>query len=260
MVTHRKHFFAVIIPQQLLALAGFAHLVYTQQWWWLALTYICWFLMYVVGEGIFLHRYFSHKSFECHPLWPRVFSVFALMGGFGAPIGYRAVHTGMHHAHSDKPGDAHSPTKGLWYAIGGWHLDNHKLPLMICKSLLAQKYYVFLEQNVIRIWWGVFLLTAALDWRVALYSIAIPGFFCFWFAAITNAACHSVGTRRFDTDDNSRNLAFLSPIMLQGSSVLQNNHHAFPDRFHDSHVWYEVDIGKWLIPVIATKVRPIRDV
>lgn len=253
----RKHFFYVVLPQQLLALIAFIHLAYFQEWYWLVVAYISWFLMYVIGEGIFLHRYFSHRTFECSPIIAKVFSVFALMGGFGGPIGYRAIHIGMHHAHSDLPGDAHSPSHGLAHAIWKWHLNLTDLPLVVCKSLLTDPYYVFIERHVIKIWWSITLALALIDWRLALYAIGIPGMLCFWFAAITNAACHSVGSRRFDTKDNSRNLTFLSPFLLQGSSVLQNNHHAHPNRYHDSHAWYEVDIGKWLIPLIATKVKPL---
>ena len=253
----RKHFFAVVIPQQILAVVGFGHLLYTSQWAWLAVAYTSWFLMYVIGEGIFLHRHFSHKTFECNPLLAKVFSILALMGGFGGPIGYRAIHIGMHHAHSDGPGDAHSPAHGMAHAIWKWHLTLTNLPLVVCKSLLANTFYVFVERHVVKIWWGITLTLALIDWRLALYAVGVPGFFCFWFAAITNAACHSVGTRRFNTDDNSRNLTFLSPFLLQGSSVLQNNHHAYPNRYHDSHAWYEVDIGKWVIPMIATKLRAL---
>ena len=254
----RRHFFAVVVPQQVLALLAFAHLAYFQQWHWLAVTYLSWFLMYVMGEGIFLHRYFSHRTFDCHPTLAKVFSVFALMGGFGGPIGYRAIHIGMHHAHSDQPGDAHSPAHGMAHAIWKWHLNLTSLPLMVCKSLLTDPFYVFIERHVIKIWWAITLALALIDWRLALYAIGIPGLLCFWFAAITNAACHSVGSRRFDTKDNSRNLTFLSPFLLQGSSVLQNNHHAYPNRYHDSHAWYEVDIGKWIIPLIATKTKRLQ--
>ncbi len=253
----RKHFFGVVIPQQIIGLIGFAHLFYTEQWAWLAVAYVSWFLIYVMGEGIFLHRYFSHRTFECNPIVAKVFALFALMGGFGGPITYRAIHIGMHHAHSDQPGDAHSPAHGLAHAIWGWHLTLKNLPLTVCKSLFTDPFYVFLDKHVVAIWWSVTLALALIDWRLALYAVGIPGMLCFWFAAITNAACHSVGSRRFDTKDNSRNLTFLSPFLLQGSSVLQNNHHAYPNRYHDSHAWYEVDIGKWIIPLIATKTKPL---
>jgi stearoyl-CoA desaturase (delta-9 desaturase) len=255
MVTHRSHFFKVQIPQLIMGFAAIAVLFYTQQWYWLISTFIFWFLVYVVGEGIFLHRYFSHKAFECNPIWGKVFSYFALLGGFGGPIGYRATHIGLHHAHSDKEGDSHSPKHGFLHACFGWYLKEHKLPLMICKSLLAQPYYVWLERNLVNIWWATTLVLGLINIKLMLFTMGLGGLICFCFAAITNAFAHTFGTRRFETSDNSRNITWLSWITWQGSSVLQNNHHAIPARFHDSHAWYELDVGKWIIPLIATKIN-----
>jgi stearoyl-CoA desaturase (delta-9 desaturase) len=256
MVTHRSHFFQLQIPQLLLGFTAIGHLFYYHEWAWLTATFVFWFLAYVMGEGIFLHRHFSHKAFECKPVLGKIFSVFALLGGFGGPISYRATHIGMHHAFSDVPGkDSHSPRDGFLWACFGWYTKVHKLPIIICKSLLAQPYYVWLEKNTIRIWWTTLVVFALIDTRLALYTLGLGGLICFSFAAITNAFAHTYGTRRFDTDDNSRNIAFLSWITWQGSSVLQNNHHAHPGRFHDSWAWYELDVGKWIIPLIATKIN-----
>jgi stearoyl-CoA desaturase (delta-9 desaturase) len=41
-----------------------------------------------------------------------------------------------------------------------------------------------------------------------------------------NSLCHFFGARRFDTDDESRNLAWLAPLSL--GEAWHNNHHAFP--------------------------------
>ena len=41
-----------------------------------------------------------------------------------------------------------------------------------------------------------------------------------------NSLCHFFGRRRFDTDDESRNLAWLAPLSL--GEAWHNNHHAFP--------------------------------
>ena len=41
-----------------------------------------------------------------------------------------------------------------------------------------------------------------------------------------NSLCHFFGRRRFDTGDESRNLAWLAPLSL--GEAWHNNHHAFP--------------------------------
>lgn len=258
MISHRTHFFKVQIPQIIMGVSALILLILDQQFEWLVATFIFWFLGYVVGEGIFLHRHFSHKAFECHPLWGKIFSYFALLAGFGGPIGYRATHIGLHHAYSDKEGDSHSPKHGFLHACFGWHLKEHKLPIIICKSLLAKPYYVFLEKHILSIWWTTAIVLALINIKLLLFTMGLGGMISFCYAAITNAFAHTFGSRRFNTDDNSRNIAFLSWITWQGSSVLQNNHHAKPSRYHDSHAWYEFDIGKWIIPLIATKINGVK--
>jgi stearoyl-CoA desaturase (delta-9 desaturase) len=41
-----------------------------------------------------------------------------------------------------------------------------------------------------------------------------------------NSLCHFFGRRRFNTDDESRNLMWLAPLSL--GEAWHNNHHAFP--------------------------------
>ena len=80
--------------------------------------------------------------------------------------------------------------------------------------------------------------------------------FVFWFVAYVmgeGITYHRYGTKRFDTDDEGRNITWLSWLTWVGSGALQNNHHAYPGRWHDSHAWYEFDIGKYIIPLIATE-------
>lgn len=255
MVTHRTHFFQVLIPQHLLALAALINLVVEGQPMWLWATFIAWFLCYVMGEGIFLHRYFSHRAYETRPWLAKTFAVFGLLGGFGSPISYRAVHIGLHHAHSDQTQDSHSPQHGFWHAWILWNLKPMKLPLVICKNLLRDPFYVWMEQNIIRIWWAALILLALIDWHLPLYTMGLAGAIGMSMAGITNSLAHLHGSRRFNTDDNSRNITWLSWLTWQGSSVLQNNHHAIPGRYHDSHAWYELDLGRWIIPLIATKIN-----
>jgi len=253
---YRRHFFLVICAQIIFGVLALADLLINGMTMWLWATFVMWFMMYVMGEGIFLHRYFAHKSFETHSWIARTFAVFAALGGFGGPIGYRATHVGLHHAHADQPGDSHSPVvNGWWYAMVSWHLVNHKLPIMICKTLLRDKFYMTLENNIIKLWWTVFVLFAVIDIRLALYGMGLAGLMCYVFSSWTNAAGHSVGYRRFETSDNSRNIPVWSWICWQGSGALQNNHHAHPGRFHDSWAWHEFDIGRWIIPLIATQIN-----
>ena len=60
-----------------------------------------------------------------------------------------------------------------------------------------------------------------------------------------NSLCHFVGRRRFQTDDESRNLAWLAPISF--GEAWHNNHHAFPTSAFHGLRRSEIDPGGWVI-------------
>jgi stearoyl-CoA desaturase (delta-9 desaturase) len=63
-----------------------------------------------------------------------------------------------------------------------------------------------------------------------------------------NSLCHFVGRRRFHTDDESRNLAWLAPISF--GEAWHNNHHAFPTSAFHGLRRSEIDPGGWVIRVL----------
>ena len=247
----RNYALRTIIVQYLIAVLAIVCLVVEQDYLWLAVSFCSWFLFYVVGEGIFLHRYFSHQAFECKTWIARLGAVFAVLGAYGSPVSYRIVHI-THHAKSDTEQDPHSPVGNFWKAFIGWQFTKHppKLSLLLGKKFLSDKFYLFLEHHSIKVWWAGILFTLAINWHLTLFmclgsSIGMISISC------TNSLGHAWGSRRFDTKDHSRNVAWFSWLCWQGSGALHNNHHAYPSRYHDSHAWYEFDIGKWLIPLIG---------
>jgi stearoyl-CoA desaturase (delta-9 desaturase) len=54
-----------------------------------------------------------------------------------------------------------------------------------------------------------------------------------------NSICHFFGSRRFDIEDRSTNVAWLSLPSLGES--WHHNHHAFPRSAHHGLRWWEVD-------------------
>lgn len=237
--------------QHSLAAVALLFLAVTESYSWLWASAFSWFFFYVIGEGIFLHRYFAHQAFECRPIVAKTGAVLAMLGAFGTPISWRVYHV-THHGHSDTDKDPHSPvTKGFWYAYIGWQLDPQpqRLNIAISKKLWADPFYKFLELNSVRIWYAGMLVAALIDWRLCLF-LALGSSWGLFLSGWTNSLCHMKGTRRFDTKDNSRNITWFSWLTWQGSGALHNNHHAYPSRHHDSWAWYEFDIAKWLVPIL----------
>ena len=60
-----------------------------------------------------------------------------------------------------------------------------------------------------------------------------------------NSLCHFFGRKRFETGDESRNLAWLS--LFTFGEAWHNNHHAFPTSA--AHGWNrrEIDVSAWVI-------------
>jgi stearoyl-CoA desaturase (delta-9 desaturase) len=60
-----------------------------------------------------------------------------------------------------------------------------------------------------------------------------------------NSLCHYFGRQRFDTGDESRNLAWLS--LLSMGEAWHNNHHAFPTSAAHGLRWWELDVSALII-------------
>ena len=63
-----------------------------------------------------------------------------------------------------------------------------------------------------------------------------------------NSLCHYFGRKRFDTDDESRNLAWLSVLSM--GEAWHNNHHAFPTSAVHGLRRFEVDPSAAVIRVL----------
>jgi stearoyl-CoA desaturase (delta-9 desaturase) len=207
----------------------------------------------------FYHRYFSHRTFSTS----RVAQfAFALIGASSAQRGplWWAAHHRKHHRHSDTELDVHSPSQhGFWWSHMGWitsaanfptdmrevrdlakypelrWLDRHDMvvPAVLAATLFAVGGLPFLV-------WGFFVSTIVL-------------FHCTCFI---NSLAHKLGTRRYDTDDDSRNSLALAVVTL--GEGWHNNHHRYPGAARQGFFWYELDITYYGL-VVLSWLRIIRD-
>ena len=95
------------------------------------------YLLTMTGIELGFHRYFAHRTFETtHPL-RALLLILGSMAGQGSALLWSGVHR-WHHAHTDVPGDLHSPTlgrSGTWQRVRGffwsqflWYLDSPAIP------------------------------------------------------------------------------------------------------------------------------------
>jgi stearoyl-CoA desaturase (delta-9 desaturase) len=173
-----------------------------------------------------------------------------------------------HHAHADQEGDPHSPHighgsgwRGLWHAHTGWLLETQgqadwrryaaelyedrrmrrigrRFPLFVLVSLLLPTAAGFVLHG----------FTAGGALRGYVWGGLVRIFLVHHVTWSINSICHYFGRRRFDVDDHSTNVAWLSLVSLGES--WHHNHHAFPRSAFHGLRWWEIDLSGLLISAL----------
>jgi stearoyl-CoA desaturase (delta-9 desaturase) len=226
-------------------------------------------LMYVIsGYGVTLgfHRLLTHRSFQTFKPVEYTLAILGSLAVQGPVMSWVADHR-KHHAHTDKEGDPHSPhghgggfkgaVAGLWYAHMGWLF---KASGTAEHARYAKDLYEDPGMRVIHrtfaLWATVgILIPAGLGFAIdgtlagavtaALWGGPVRIFALHHVTWSINSICHFFGTRRFDVEDHSTNVFWLS--LLSFGESWHHNHHTFPrSAMHGLRAW-EVDPTAWLI-------------
>ena len=225
-------------------------------WSWTAL--VCAVVLYWIagslGIGMGFHRLLTHRGYHV----PRFVEYFLVTCGTlaleGGPIQWVTTHR-IHHAHTDKQGDPHTPRDGGWWAHVGWILrgtaqDHNQATLeRYAPDLIKHRYYVWLD-NYYYVPQLILLiaLLALGGWGVMLWGIFLRvtvGLHATW---LVNSATHLWGRRRFVTQEDSRNSWWVA--LLTFGEGWHNNHHAFPTSARHGLRWYEIDVNWWGIKAL----------
>ena len=222
------------------------------------------YLVTAIGVTVGFHRLLTHRAFQTYPWLQRTFAVLGSLAVEGSVLDWVADHR-KHHAHTDEEGDPHSPhvghgsgLKGLWYAHVGWLTETQgqadwkryardlyedpkmrriakRFPVLVGVSLLlptvaGMALHGWTIEGAIRgyVWGGLvrIFLVHHVTWSV-------------------NSVCHFFGSRRFDVEDRSTNVAWLALPSLGES--WHHNHHAFPrSAAHGLQRW-EIDPSALII-------------
>jgi stearoyl-CoA desaturase (delta-9 desaturase) len=226
-------------------------------WSWTALAIA--FALYVVrmfAITAFYHRYFSHRTFKTSRA---VQFVFALLGNSSVQRGplWWAAHHREHHLFSDGEADPHSPVRRrFWWSHVGWVTakENFATRRERVRDLLKYPELCFLDGYdtlvPLALFAGLFGLGAVLEryapglgtngWQLLVWGI-ISTVVLFHATFTINSLCHIWGTRRFQTDDHSRNNWLLALITL--GEGWHNNHHHYQGSVRQGFVWWEYDFS-----------------
>jgi len=214
---------------------------------------IVFYVITAVGITLGFHRMFTHRAFESSPVFRAVVAAMGSMAMQGSVITWVADHR-KHHAFTDQEGDPHSPhghdsaIRGLMHAHVGWLFNNvgtaereRFAPDMVkdrVMRVMDKLFFVWVLAG--------FVIPFALGWIVggslgtALTALLWGGFVrVFALHHVTwsiNSVCHFFGRKRFDIEDESRNVFWLAPLSM--GEAWHHNHHAFPtSAFHGLRFW-----------------------
>ena len=228
--------------------AAIAALFFTS-WTALITAVILYWIGGSLGIGMGYHRLLTHRGYRV----PKAVEYFLVTCGAlafeGGPIQWVTTHR-IHHAHTDRTGDPHTPRDGGWWAHIGWILfgtaqlhDRATLERYV-PDLLKDRYYRWLNT----FYWVPSIFLGAMLFAFGGLGVLLWGIFlrltlAYHATWLVNSVTHLWGRTRFETGDDSRNSWWVA--LLTFGEGWHNNHHAYPTSARHGLRWYEIDMN-WL--------------
>jgi stearoyl-CoA desaturase (delta-9 desaturase) len=233
---------------------------------------LCAFTYFIRIFGItgVYHRYFAHRSYKTSRPMQFLLACLGCSALQKGPLWW-ASHHRRHHRFSDTPDDPHSPREtSFWWAHVGWvlsddHLDtpthlirdwdrypelrwldrHHWVPGIV----LAVGCYVF--GALVGGWDGspATFVTQPSGWVHLVWGFVISTVLCYHATFSINSLSHLFGTRRYATNDDSRNNLLLALLTL--GEGWHNNHHHFQSSANQGFFWWEIDISYYIIRTMS---------
>jgi stearoyl-CoA desaturase (delta-9 desaturase) len=212
---------------------------------------ISFYVLNILGVWMMMHRYYSHKSFELHPVLKWMFTVIAVLTGRGSILGWVYLHR-LHHAYSDQERDPHSPHNLGYKMFGFGHMKKQEgeMKIFLVKELMTPE-QLFIHKWYMLLLIPVLIIFALIDLQLFYWAWIVPAMLIQFSTSNFNYFGHTHGYRNYETKDQSRNNILLWPIIL--GEAWHNNHHADAKNFSTRHKFWEIDPLEWLIKLICTK-------
>lgn len=215
----------------------------------LLITLLCFYLYGVVGIGITLHRYYTHKSFEFRfSAFKWIFTLIATLAGRASVLGWVYVHR-LHHAYSDTDKDPHSPKTIGFKLFNFKHIESTsgKMKVFMVKDLM-NKEQIFMHDYYFAIILVFVGLLSLISIQLAYFVWVLPVFLIQLSQNSFNYFAHTYGYRNYETTDTSTNNVFLWPLIM--GDAWHNNHHGNPAVMSTQLKWWEIDPAKYIIRII----------
>jgi len=233
-------------------------------WSWAAVitAAVLYFVRMFAITGLY-HRYFCHRAYHTSRVTQFLFALLGLTAVQRGPLWWASVHR-HHHAHSDEEVDAHSPVwKGFLWSHVGWLTSSRNFPTdyRLVKDLAKFPELVFLNRFdligplllvVATYGFGALLQTLGVStsgWQMVVWGFFISTTILFHATCAVNSFAHTLGSKRFKTDDESRNSLILALFTL--GEGWHNNHHHYQASARQGFYWWEIDISYYIIRTLG---------
>ena len=250
-LTHNQTVRGLQVLNHLVGIAGIIWAVSTQQWHYLIIAWLSYWVTGILGINVGLHRLVSHRSFRTHKVWEWLFSLIGVITTVGSPLAWAAIHR-QHHRKCEVPGDPHSPYLiGNWRAwFGFWRLE--KLDIKLVRDMRRDSFQRFLHNYYLWIILAYCAVLAMIDPWLIVFVYAIPACLCLHSSSAIIVIAHRHGYKSYDLKhDQSRN-SWIANLITMGEGW-HNNHHARPYRWSNWERWWEWDIPAIVIWCVRSR-------
>ncbi len=272
---------AVLTSVHLVALLAFVPWLFT--WSGLVLAVLGHFVFGMMGITIGYHRMLTHRGFTAPKWLEHTLATLGMCNLQDSPARWVAIHR-MHHQHSDKRPDPHSPLVSMLWGHIGWVVCRHKdfdrtsHYERYVRDLLRDPFYLRLERR--GGWFLVFIFHSflftlagavtgyfvgggdlmvvakyAASWTV--WGVAVRTVFVLHGTWAVNSLSHVFGYRTYETRECSTN-NWLVALWSHGEGW-HNNHHAEPRAAAHGHRWWEFDMS-WRVIQFLELIGLAKDV
>jgi stearoyl-CoA desaturase (delta-9 desaturase) len=229
------------------------------------------YLVRMFAITAFYHRYFAHRAFRTSRPLQFAFAVLGASATQRGPLWWAAHHR-RHHKCADEGGDPHSPRDGLLWSHMGWFLSRahfetewNQIPDLArfpeLRWLDRFDIIVPIAYATLLFGLGSLLEHVAPGLGTSGAQLLVWGYFVSTVLLIhvtltINSLAHRFGTRRFETNDDSRNNVWLALLTL--GEGWHNNHHHYPGAARQGFYWWEIDISYLVLKAMA-RLGLVRD-
>ncbi len=221
--------------------------------WWEPVLCLALFMAVGLSVGAGYHRYYAHRTYECHPVVQATFLFFGALALQNSVLKWARDHRD-HHKYVDRDWDPYNINRGAWYAHILWIFykedagrDFKNVPDLTKNRLvmLQSRGAAFLG---IVVGLGLPTLVGAFFGR-PLGGLLWGGFLRIVLVHHTtffiNSLAHLWGKRPYSEESSARD-NWLLAFFTHGEGY-HNFHHKFPSDFRNGIRWWQWDPSKWLI-------------